>query len=81
MKIVFIGYDYTLDLAARLIESEQEIIKIYTFPCDNVFAYNKQIYDFAAYHDIPITEERITKEHIEHDLARGAKLFFSAGYP
>ncbi len=81
MKIVFIGYDYTFDLASRLIEDGHEIIKIYTFPCDNVFAFNKQIQDFAHYHNIPITEEKITNENIEHDLARGAELFFSAGYP
>ena len=42
MKIVFIGYDYTFDLAARLIEDGHEIIKIYTFQCDNVFAFNIQ---------------------------------------
>ncbi len=81
MKIVFIGYDYTFDLAARLIEDGHEIIKIYTFPCDNVFAFNIQIKDFANYHDIPITEQKITTENIEHDIARGAELFFSAGYP
>lgn len=81
MKIVFIGYDYTLDLATQLLESGQKIVKIYTFPCDNVFAFNTQIKDFAAYHGIPITEERITEQDIANDIALGTQMFLSAGYP
>ncbi|MGH1455969.1 MAG: formyltransferase family protein [Alphaproteobacteria bacterium] len=81
MKFVFIGYDYTLDIALRLIENGHELIGIHTFTCDNVFAFNKQIIDFANYNNIPITEEKITTGDIDNAIARGAKLFLSAGYP
>ena len=81
MKFVFIGYDYTLDIAARLIEDGHELLNIHTFPCDNIFAFNTQIIDFAAFHDIPLSDQKITPEDIENCISRGAKLFLSAGYP
>lgn len=81
MNFIFIGYDYTLDIAINLMEDGHDLIGIKTFPCDNIFAFNTQIKDFANAHQIPISEEKITPQDIVSDIARGATLFLCAGYP
>jgi len=80
MKFVFIGYDYSLDTAQSLIEDGHELIRLFTFPCDNVFSFNTQIKEFAAHYNIPITEKKITSQDINDCIADGAKLFLCSGY-
>ncbi len=81
MKFIFIGYDYTLDIAIRLMENGHELIGIHTFACDNIFSFNAQTIDFAKLNAIPLSQTPITKDDINNAIARGAKLFLSAGYP
>lgn len=81
MKIVFFGYDYTLDILQRLIADKHEIAQIFTFPCDNVFSSHIEIQQFANYHEIPITDEAITPSHIDALIQQDCTLFLSAGYP
>lgn len=81
MDICFFGYDYTLDIAARLLEDGHRICHIFTFPCDNQFAYNKQTHEFATYHRIPIAEEKVSKKDIERLIDNNCTLFLSCGYP
>ena len=81
MKIVFIGYDYTLDIAQRLIADGHEIIHMFTFPCDDVFSSNTQINAFAAHFEISISDHAITSNDIETLINQGAEIFLCAGYP
>ena len=81
MKFVFLGYDYTLDIAHRLIDDGHELVRIFTFPCDNVFAFNIHLHDFAKQHDIPVSEDNITAQDIEALTGQGVELFLCAGYP
>ncbi len=81
MKIAFLGYDYTLDIAQRLIADRHEIIHIFTFPCDGVFAFNNQISDFARHFAIPISEHKIEWQNINNLIKQGCELFLCAGYP
>ena len=81
MKIAFFGYDYTLDIAQRLMGDGHEIVHIHTFPCDNVFSSNLQIKEFAKHFGIPCTEVRAEKDHLESMAATGCTLFLCAGYP
>ncbi len=81
MNIVFFGYDYTLDIAQRLIADGHNIAQIFTFPCDNHFAFNRDISDYANMKNIPITDEVVNSNHINILLERGCDLFICAGYP
>ena len=81
MKVVFFGYDYTLDIAQRLIADGHEIFRIYTFPCDNVFAFNTQTYEFAQHFNIEISENKIKEHNIDALLNNGCEIFICAGYP
>ena len=81
MKIVFIGYDYTLDIAQRLIADGHEIIHMFTFPCDDIFSSNTQINAFAAHFNISISDHTITLNDLNILIEQGAEVFLCAGYP
>ncbi len=81
MKIVFLGYDYTFNIAQRLITDGHEIMHIFTFPCDGMFSFNNQIKDFAKNFNIPISEHKIEQQNIDNLIKRGCEIFICAGYP
>lgn len=81
MKIVFFGYDYTLDIAQRLIADGHEIMRIYTFPCDNAFAFNTQLYELAKHFNIEISESEIKEHNIDALISNECEIFICAGYP
>ena len=81
MKIAFLGYDYTLDIAHRLIADGHTLVRMFTFPCDNVFAFNIHLHDFAGRYDIPVSDDRITAQDIDVLINQKCELFLCAGYP
>lgn len=81
MKFVFFGYDHSVDIAVRLIQEGHGLMAIYTFPCDNMFAFNLEIQAFARAIDVPVFDTPITVQDIEDLTAQGCELFFSCGYP
>lgn len=81
MKFIFLGYDYTLDIAHKIMANGHELVHIFTFPCDNMFAFNTEIQAFAVQESIPITEERIKSDHINTLVNDGVTLLLCAGYP
>jgi UDP-4-amino-4-deoxy-L-arabinose formyltransferase/UDP-glucuronic acid dehydrogenase (UDP-4-keto-hexauronic acid decarboxylating) len=81
MKFVFFGYDFSLDVAKRLIQDGHKLAGVFTFECDNVFNFNKDIIALAQQNHIPYTLARPTKDDIDYFIAQGTDLFFSCGYP
>ncbi len=81
MKITFLGYDYSLDIAQRLMADGHAIMHIFTFPCDGMFSFNSQINDFAKNYNIPISEQKIGRQNIASLTDQGCELFICAGYP
>ncbi|MBI1302090.1 MAG: hypothetical protein GC137_10635 [Alphaproteobacteria bacterium] len=80
MKITFFGYDYSMDVAQRLMQDGHEIIQIFTFPCDNQFSFNIQIKAFAEHYKIPITEDPIEPSFVHRLIKDGCNLFLCSGY-
>ncbi|MGH1404789.1 MAG: methionyl-tRNA formyltransferase [Alphaproteobacteria bacterium] len=81
MKIVFLGYDYTLNIAQQILDDGHNLTQIFTFPCDNVFAFNTETHGFAQTHNIPISEKAITPEDVNSLIVQECSLFICAGYP
>ncbi len=81
MKFAFFGYDHTLDIAERLVEDGHQLMHIFSFPCDNVFAHNTNTHTFAQISAIEITERPIQKTDIDSLITQGCELFFCASYP
>lgn len=81
MRFAFFGYDFSIDLAQTLVAEGHELLAIFTFPCDQMFAYNLQAYAFADAHNIPITDKPVNAEHITALLSIGCEAFLVAGYP
>ncbi len=81
MKITFLGYDYTLDIVQRLIADGHDVMQIFTFPCDGLFAFNNQINDFSQHFGIPISDNKIDQQNINSLIGQGCEIFVCAGYP
>lgn len=81
MRFAFCGYDYSIDLAQTLMAQGHELMALFTFPCDQVFAHNLQTYALADSLKLPNTEERITAGHIDALLRQGCEAILVAGYP
>jgi methionyl-tRNA formyltransferase len=81
MRFAFFGYDYSIDLAQTLVAQGHELLALFTFPCDQMFAYNLQTYALAEALQVPITDKKVNEEHIKALLAIGCETFLVAGYP
>ena len=58
-----------------------ELLALFTFPCDQSFAYNIQTYELADTMAVPITDKTVNAGHIAALLQEGCELFLVAGYP
>lgn len=81
MKFCFFGYDFSLDIAQRLMADGHTLLKIFTFPCDNAFVFNTSTVAFADTMGIPLQDTAATKQDIDDLLHAGCSVFLAAGYP
>ncbi len=80
MKFVFFGYDFSLNVARRLIKDGHDLCGAFTFPCDNIFNFNKDLIALAKSHNAPLSLEKPTAENIQMFIEQGCDLFLSCGY-
>lgn len=81
MKFVFFGYDYSVNIARKLLKDGHELLGIFTFECDNIYNFNREIKELAEQKNVPITEDKITPEDVENFLDQDCEVFLSCGYP
>ena len=81
MKFVFFGYDFSLPVLQRLLNDGHEFISLFTFECDNVFNFNREIIKLAQEQSVPFTMAKPTAKDMEYFTAQGADFFLSCGYP
>ena len=80
MKIAYLGYDAFYPCLEAAFDASDEIIKIFTFPTDNIYEFNEKIISFARKHKIPYTDKRITENDIKELKEKGCNLLVCAGY-
>ena len=81
MKFVYLGYDMTCHVPARLLEDGHELIGVCSFATDNVFSFNGETLELAETLGVPAQITPFTSKDIEKYIAKGAELFIAAGYP
>ena len=81
MKFIFLGYDFMLPVAQRLIDDGHTLIGIMSFECDQVFNFSTNCQTLAQNLGIPFIQSPVTDIHIDSFLGQDAKLFIAAGYP
>ncbi|MEM7680003.1 MAG: formyltransferase family protein, partial [Pseudomonadota bacterium] len=81
MKFVYFGYDFSLPSLKRLVDDGNELIALFTFPCDNVFNFNKSITAFGTKQGVPVHIKPPKPKEIQELIDKGAEFFLSAGYP
>lgn len=81
MKICYLGNDYFLECLKNIYMSSNEIIYVFADNTDNEFVFNDQIKSFCCLNNIPIIEEKISKNQVEGLIFEGnCDLLISAGY-
>jgi methionyl-tRNA formyltransferase len=81
MKFVFFGYDFSLGIPQRLIDDGHELIGVFTFSCDNIFNFNREIIALAQSRGMPLFSSKPTDVHIDAFLNKNCECFIVAGYP
>lgn len=80
MKIAYFGFDLFYNCLEMLIESGNEIVKIFTCRVDGEYESNADTYAAAAEHGIEITEDKPNADMLCKLRDSGCKLMISAGY-
>ena len=80
MKFVYFGYDFLLQGAQRLMDDGHELVGIFTFPCDNIFNFNRETLTLGRRLAVPVIAEKPQTVHIENFLKKGCDCFLAAGY-
>jgi methionyl-tRNA formyltransferase len=81
MKFVYFGYDFMLPAIRRLITEGHKLTGIFTFPCDNIFNFNRETLHLAQEYSIPVTLENPSATHIKYFSDNATECFLAAGYP
>ena len=80
MKIAYCGYDFFHGCLRHLIEGGHEILKVFTFDCDNRFNFNVYVHEISRHQQIPITTKAITTSDLLRLKEQGCELVVTAGY-
>lgn len=80
MKIAYAGFDLLYPCLEALEEAGCTVMKVFTYPTDNDYEFNRQVVGFAEARNIPWTDQRITRDDLEALAAAGCEALFSAGY-
>lgn len=80
MKIAYAGFDLLYPCLEALEEAGCTVMKVFTYPTDNDYEFNRQVVAFAEERHIPWTDQRITRADLENLAAAGCEALFSAGY-
>ncbi len=81
MKFVFFGYDFSLPVLERLLSDGHELVSLFTFECDNVFNFNREIVKLAQSKGVTFTQAQPKPSDIEYFTNEGAEVFVACGYP
>lgn len=80
MKIAYMGFDLFAVALETLLQSDCEIIKVFTCKVDQEYEFNEKVIAMAEENDIPWTDEPVGREDLVHLKRMGCEAVISAGY-
>jgi methionyl-tRNA formyltransferase len=80
MKIAYCGYDFFHSCLRHLIEDGHDVLKVFTFDCDNRFNFNTYVYEICRQQHIPITQAANTPGDLRQLKQQDCELVITAGY-
>lgn len=80
MKFVYCGYDFMLGIVHRLMKDGHEPVGLFTFPCDNIFNFNRETEALGKKLNILVHHEKPHRADIDAIKNKGAEVFIAAGY-
>lgn len=79
-KVAYAGFDLLYPCLEALEEAGCTVMRVFTFPTDNDYEFNRRVVDFARARHIPWTDRPVTRADLEDLAAAGCEALFSAGY-
>ena len=80
MKIAYFGYDFFHGCLRHLVANGHDILKVFTFDCDNRYNFNQYIHEICEQHQLPITQTPIASTDLVQLQEQGCELLITAGY-
>lgn len=80
MKIAYCGYDFFHACLSDLLVSRHDVHRVFSFPCDNRYNFNRYIRELCRQHSIPFSEQRMDENAVTELAAEGCELIITAGY-
>ncbi len=71
MKIGYAGFDLLYPCLEALEEAGCEVRRVFTFPTDNQYEFNRDVIAFAEKRGIPWTDRRVTSADLNALLDEG----------
>jgi methionyl-tRNA formyltransferase len=81
MRFAYCGYDFFHESLSSLIESGHNLIELFTWPTDNKYDFNTNVFRIAQSAKARITLSPITQSDLERLRQKGTDLIISAAYP
>ena len=80
MKIAYCGYDFFYSCLEKILCTDHQVQRIFTFDCDNKYNFNQYIYQISQTHAIPISQQPISAQTLTQLDDEGCDLIITAGY-
>ena len=81
MKIAYCGYDFFYTCLAGLISDGHTLVELFSFPTDNQYDFNDNVFRMAREHKARITLSPMTAADMERLSSLGVEVIVSAAYP
>ena len=65
MKFCIFAYDTVLPSLHRMLNDEHTLKAVFTFPCDNIFNFNREIIALAQHLKVPVITSKAEDFHIQ----------------
>ncbi len=80
MKIAYFGHDFFSTCLKKILESNFNVYKVFSFETDNTYSFNNYIFDICQEHDLPLSFEKVSTKTIQQLDAAGCDLIITATY-
>ncbi len=80
MNIAYFGYDFFYSCLEEILDQGHTVQKVFSFPCDNIYNFNKRVQKCAQDLGIEFSLEKVTESDISDLKAKGCELIIVAGY-
>ena len=81
MRFAYCGYDFFHPCLEQLLEDGHTLVELFTWPTDNEYDFNDNVFRLAGAANVPVSLEPMTNEDLSRLRKKKVELLVSAAYP